>query len=695
MVETDVTVNFIYKGSPITVQGTSEQTMDEMCRKFEGIFSINQNDVYYFYNDNVINRDNTFNDIVNINDRERGEMNVVVMKSNEEEEDEKKDDVKVNFIYKGSPTTVQGKSEQTMEEMCRKFVVKFGINQNDVYYLYNGNVINRDNTFNDIVNINDRERGEMNVVVYEEKEEEKKEIKCKYVLCPTCKEKAQIKLNNYKISIFGCKNGHHIKDMNYEDFEKTQNINESEIICDSCQEQNKYDATQNLFYICYDCKKKLCPLCEYKHDKTHNIINYDYKEYICKSHRANFNSYCKKCKKDLCLQCENSHNEHDLISYGKKLIKKENLIKNLNEIKQYKDELDIRIDEIIKKLESVKKNFGNYYDTIENTINTYDEKELNFETMNNIKEIDENQKKIKDELALIYNCKNLEQNVGKISKIYDLMTLKEDIIVYKIDKNKKETKIFGDSFVEYYKDMCKIECEGNIYDLKEYFDTTNLKNQEKLEIKLIGIENIDDMSFMFHNCTSLLYLPDVSKWDTSKVSDMKYMFYNCSSLAFLPDISKWNTSQVSDMSYMFYNCSTFEYLPDISGWNTSKVMGMSFMFYNCSSLIFFPDISKWDTSEVLSMRYMFHKCEFLKFLPDISKWNTSKVTNMSFMFSSCKTLTSLPDISKWKTNEEDRFMYNEMFSGCSKFLNIPDKFLISDELPDNKKKKFGKDDNDK
>ena len=40
-------------------------------------------------------------------------------------------------------------------------------------------------------------------------------------------------------------------------------------------------------------------------------------------------------------------------------------------------------------------------------------------------------------------------------------------------------------------------------------------------------------------------------------------------------------------------------------------------------------------------------------------------------------------------------MYNEMFSGCSKFLNIPDKFLISDELPDNKKKKFGKDDNDK
>ena len=110
-------------------------------------------------------------------------------------------DVKVNFIYKGSPITVQGTSEQTMDEMCRKFEGKFGINQNDVYYLYNDNVINRDNTFNDIVNINDRERGEMNVVVMksnEEEEDEKKEIKCKYVLCPICKEKAQIKLNNPK-----------------------------------------------------------------------------------------------------------------------------------------------------------------------------------------------------------------------------------------------------------------------------------------------------------------------------------------------------------------------------------------------------------------------------------------------------------------------------------------------------------------
>ena len=36
---------------------------------------------------------------------------------------------------------------------------------------------------------------------------------------------------------------------------------------------------------------------------------------------------------------------------------------------------------------------------------------------------------------------------------------------------------------------------------------------------------------------------------------MSYMFDDCSSLSSLFDISKWNTNNVTDMSYMFRNCS--------------------------------------------------------------------------------------------------------------------------------------------
>ena len=36
---------------------------------------------------------------------------------------------------------------------------------------------------------------------------------------------------------------------------------------------------------------------------------------------------------------------------------------------------------------------------------------------------------------------------------------------------------------------------------------------------------------------------------------MSYMFGGCSSLLSLPDISKWNTDNITNMSYMFSGCS--------------------------------------------------------------------------------------------------------------------------------------------
>ena len=50
------------------------------------------------------------------------------------------------------------------------------------------------------------------------------------------------------------------------------------------------------------------------------------------------------------------------------------------------------------------------------------------------------------------------------------------------------------------------------------------------------------MSYIFSGCSSLILLPDISKWDTNNVQDMSYIFSGCSSLRLLPDISKWNVN---------------------------------------------------------------------------------------------------------------------------------------------------------
>ena len=44
------------------------------------------------------------------------------------------------------------------------------------------------------------------------------------------------------------------------------------------------------------------------------------------------------------------------------------------------------------------------------------------------------------------------------------------------------------------------------------------------------------MHEMFYKCTSLVSLPNISKWNTDKVENMNDMFYKCDKLSNIP---KW------------------------------------------------------------------------------------------------------------------------------------------------------------
>ena len=106
------------------------------------------------------------------------------------------------------------------------------------------------------------------------------------------------------------------------------------------------------------------------------------------------------------------------------------------------------------------------------------------------------------------------------------------------------------------------------------------------------------------------------------------MFYKCSSLLYIDDISNWNTTNIIDMSYMFYECSSLKSLPDISKWDTSQVTNMSNMFAKCSSLSNIPDISQWNISNVNNISNMFNECQFLQSIPNIYNLNKNKTINI-------------------------------------------------------------------
>ena len=173
----------------------------------------------------------------------------------------------------------------------------------------------------------------MDVIVYNnfEANHEKKEIISREIICPKCKENCLIDFKNFKITFNKCKNNHNYNDILLNYFELTQTIDLKEIICEICKNNNKGDTHNNEFYICNNCNKNICPLCKSIHDKNHNIINFNDKNYICKKHNDIFNKFCKACNENICIFCEEEHKNHDIIDLSSIIIKKDEFSKILKE----------------------------------------------------------------------------------------------------------------------------------------------------------------------------------------------------------------------------------------------------------------------------------------------------------------------------------------------------------------------------
>ena len=257
----------------------------------------------------------------------------------------------VIFNYKGIDTVIQCNINDKMIDIINKYLMKMGKNENDLLYIYGGNIIDYELTFIQQANELDKNRNKMNILVQSKNDDinEIKEIISKDIICPECGENILINIKDYKINLYGCKNNHKINNILINKYENNQKIDLSKIICNECNENNKSNTYNNEFYICNTCNKNICPLCKLNHNKNHIIINYDDKNYICKKHNESYIKYCKKCNENICIICENEHNNHDIINLGKIIVNKNELIKEMEELKLIIDKFKYKI-EIIKEI---------------------------------------------------------------------------------------------------------------------------------------------------------------------------------------------------------------------------------------------------------------------------------------------------------------------------------------------------------
>jgi len=288
--------------------------------------------------------------------------------------------VEVLFIYEGQEIIIQCNFEDKIKDIINKFKNKIQEEDSKLCYIYNGDKINEELKFNQIVNTNEKK---MNILVYNNKNNEnEKEMISNEIICPKCKENILINIKNYKINLYDCKNGHKIENIPLNEYENMQKIDFSKIICDGCYKFNRNNIYNEEFYICNECQFNLCPLCKLKHHKNHNIIKYNDKNSLCKKHSERYIKYCKDCKENICFLCtyeNNGHNGHNIIELGSIIPNKDKIIKEMKYFREIINNFKNNIEKIHNILNTILNNIEIYYKISNNIINNYDNKNRNYQ----------------------------------------------------------------------------------------------------------------------------------------------------------------------------------------------------------------------------------------------------------------------------------------------------------------------------
>ena len=329
------------------------------------------------------------------------------------------------FTYNTIPTVIPCNKNESMKEICQRFANKVQINISKVYFLYGGQTLDINQTFNNILKDYDKNSNRINVLVYsyENKNENNNLEISKDIICSKCGNICLISFNKYKINISGCINNHLINDIALSEFQNFQKIDSSKILCNDCKNNNKRNSYN--FYKCLTCKKDLCPLCMNQAHKEHDYIEYDKINYTCNLHNEYFSSYCKKCNRNLCMFCESEHKDKENIIYYRDILPKKDVMKNQKEeIKNIINKFKEKIQEIKIILESIISNLEIYYNINDGLLKNFEKKNRNFQLFKNMNEIINNNFNILKELNVIKNENNKIKFFNYAFNIYEQMNNK-------------------------------------------------------------------------------------------------------------------------------------------------------------------------------------------------------------------------------------------------------------------------------
>ena len=138
--------------------------------------------------------------------------------------------IKIVFEFESQNINIQGNASEPFKIIISKFCQKTFLDSNKIEFYVNGQVIDPEKTVGNYLLI--ANEGTMKVVAIKKQKEENKDVieQSKDIIYPNCKEPCRINMNDYKIKLYECPNGHINERIKINDFPKTQEINISLIM---------------------------------------------------------------------------------------------------------------------------------------------------------------------------------------------------------------------------------------------------------------------------------------------------------------------------------------------------------------------------------------------------------------------------------------------------------------------------------
>ena len=393
---------------------------------------------------------------------------------------------------------IQANLSDKFQYVINKYLGKTLLNPESVAFILNGKQLNPSESVQSHMSKLDKEQNKLKVLVNViESNNAPQEIitKSEEIICPECKESCRIAFEDYKIKLYECPNKHERKDINIPDFSDTQMVNESKIVCEQCKFKNKGNCPKNEFYRCLTCSKNICLLCKSNHDKKHNIIEYNQRNYICQTHNEPLIKYCTNCKTNICFSCE-GHGEHIKVDLGDLIPSMEENKNFLNEMKTVIDSIDLKIKETINILNKFSDFMKKFYEICNTIVENYNVKNRNYQILQNLREISANNiiyNKLKDIKIKcdINDIIHMYRNINKEIQNKENINIKDRINMFKnINKEIQNKENINIKKEKQHKENVIIKKEiqnnenNNINDKINMFRNINKEIQNKENINL-------------------------------------------------------------------------------------------------------------------------------------------------------------------------------------------------------------------